>query len=582
MKIKLGYDTDVTLDLNEAIESRVLIQAISGGGKSMTSRWFIEQAFGHKQIIVIDPEGEYGNLREEFDFVYIAKDGGDFPVDVRSAAILARRLLETKANAIIDIYELGSERSAFVKAFFDACVNMPKDLWQDCFFLLDEAHKFAPEKGQGESVALQSVIDMASLGRKRGYCLIPMTQRPAKLSKDVVAECNTKLIGRASLDIDRERSAKELGFRTKEDILSLRDLGPGEFYVFGPAISRFVIKTHIYEARIKPPKRGTRMKRIPTPTAKVKKLLAELADLPEVAAKEATTIAELKAENIKLKREIKQQPHVFKASQTWVTDPKVIEKAIKDTETRKDREYFAERDEWLKHMNTFFVLIGSLGNAMTEFKKARERKKPLPVPEIFKMQPTPSFSYTVPPGKGTLLVGEKMSFEGKMGPIVMDVSDGILSGPEQRILDAIALSESIGINEPEQVAVAFLAGYTYGGGGFNNPRGALKTKGLVEYRGSKIALTDEGRSKARTAEVPLTREMMREKVMSILPGPERKLLGPLMDAYPNAMSNSELQVASGYGDGGGFNNPKGKLRTLGLIEYPSSGHSRARGLLFPD
>lgn len=156
-----------------------------------------------------------------------------------------------------------------------------------------------------------------------------------------------------------------------------------------------------------------------------------------------------------------------------------------------------------------------------------------------------------------------------------------LTGPEQRILDAIALSESIGVHEPEQVAVAFLAGYTYGGGGFNNPRGALKTKGLVEYRGSRIALTIVGRAVATPPDMPLTGNELRSKVLSILPGPEQKLLRPLLEAYPNSMTNEELQEASGYKEGGGFNNPKGRLRTLGLIDYPSKGSARAKDFLFP-
>jgi hypothetical protein len=58
---------------------------------------------------------------------------------------------------------------------------------------------------------------------------------------------------------------------------------------------------------------------------------------------------------------------------------------------------------------------------------------------------------------------------------------GNLAGPEQRILDALAWLESIGVETPEHSAVAFLAGYTVGGGAFNNPRGRLRGLGLVEY-----------------------------------------------------------------------------------------------------
>ena len=58
---------------------------------------------------------------------------------------------------------------------------------------------------------------------------------------------------------------------------------------------------------------------------------------------------------------------------------------------------------------------------------------------------------------------------------------------------------------------------------------------------------------------------------------------PLLDAYPEAMPNDELAVAANYAPGpGGFNNSKGRLRTLGLINYPSRGMSAAADILFID
>lgn len=156
-----------------------------------------------------------------------------------------------------------------------------------------------------------------------------------------------------------------------------------------------------------------------------------------------------------------------------------------------------------------------------------------------------------------------------------------LAGPEQRILNAIAWLESIGVSTPEQTAVAFLAGYTYGGGAFNNPRGALRTKGLVEYAGDGIRLTDAGRQVAEFPEAALTTERLHEAVLARLPGPEQRLLRPLLDAYPDALSNDDLADAAGYTAGAGaFNNPRGRLRSLGLVEYPQPGHVAARSILF--
>ena len=139
----------------------------------------------------------------------------------------------------------------------------------------------------------------------------------------------------------------------------------------------------------------------------------------------------------------------------------------------------------------------------------------------------------------------------------------------------------MGIAEPEQTAVAFLAGYTYGGGGFNNPRGSLRTKGLVAYRGDRIALNDAGRAVAEVPNTPLTTEELHAKVLAVLPGPEQKLLKILIEIYPEEIAKDALAERSGYAPGsGGFNNPCGRLRTLGLAEYPSPGKVKAKSLLF--
>src|SRR5581483_6315261 len=91
VKIKLNDTTGI--DLTRLIESRLLIQANSGGGKSWVIRRLLEQSHGKVQQIVIDLEGEFSTLREKFDYVLAGK-GGDTPADPRSAAMLAKKLLE--------------------------------------------------------------------------------------------------------------------------------------------------------------------------------------------------------------------------------------------------------------------------------------------------------------------------------------------------------------------------------------------------------------------------------------------------------------------------------------------------------
>src|ERR1035437_387827 len=217
MKINIG----IGIDLEVGVESRFLITANSGAGKSYAIRKFLEETNGKIQQIVLDLEGEFASLREKYDFVVFGKDG-DVPINMRYAAKYATEILSLGVSAIIDLYELKHyERITFVKNFIDSMINSPKELWHPVLVIVDESHIFCPESSKAESA--DAVKDLCTRGRKRGFCAVLATQRLSKLNKDAAAECLNKLIGRTSLDIDMKRAADELGFNNKQDMLSLRD-----------------------------------------------------------------------------------------------------------------------------------------------------------------------------------------------------------------------------------------------------------------------------------------------------------------------------------------------------------------------
>ena len=151
--------------------------------------------------------------------------------------------------------------------------------------VVDEAHLFAPEKGKAASTS--AVIDLMTRGRKRGFAGVLATQRLSKLHKDAAAEANSKLIGRSSLDVDMKRAAEELGFTTKEQLLALRRMKPGEFYAFGPALSPEVELVMVGPVRTSHPRAGQAAAPAAPPRGAVKRVLAELADLSAQAEEEA-------------------------------------------------------------------------------------------------------------------------------------------------------------------------------------------------------------------------------------------------------------------------------------------------------
>lgn len=283
----------VQMDLEILCRTRLLIQAASGGGKSWLMRSLLEGSFGQVQHLVLDPEGEFTSLREQFDYV-IAGPDGDVPAHPETAAALCDRLMETGASAVLDLAELSLEqRREFVNHFLRALVAQPQSRWRSMLVVLDEASMFCP-KGQTVESS-QAVVDLCALGRKRGYGAVLATQRLSKLHNDAAAECQNKMFGFTNLGVDVERVGGELGYN-REQREALKLLEPGEFFAYGPAISRLPVRVRSGPIRTSTPRtRGVGHYTPPPAGESIRAILAQL-HVPDPAAEApgASATAELR------------------------------------------------------------------------------------------------------------------------------------------------------------------------------------------------------------------------------------------------------------------------------------------------
>jgi len=89
---------------------------------------------------------------------------------------------------------------------FNAKKDAPEMM--DTVFVIEEAHNFAPEGGGRNNPAARIIKKIAAEGRKFNLGLIVITQRPAYVSKDVLAQCSTqaifRLINNRDLDAIKE------------------------------------------------------------------------------------------------------------------------------------------------------------------------------------------------------------------------------------------------------------------------------------------------------------------------------------------------------------------------------------------
>lgn len=505
------------IDLKKLIDTRLLVQANSGGGKSWLLRRLLEQSHGEVQQIVIDLEGEFSTLREKYDYVLAGK-GGDTSADPRSAGMLAKKLLELKVSAIIDLYELNQyDRKRFVKLFLDAMVNSSKELWHPVLVVIDEAHVFCPEKGSAESS--DSVIDIATRGRKRGFCVCLATQRLSKLNKDAAAECNNKLIGRTGLDVDMKRASDELGFTSKEQYLSLRKLDAGEFFAYGPAISNDVEKIKVGQVETSHPKAGSRiLTKTTPPTSRIREVLKELEDLPEQVHQELKTLEEKDSEITRLRREL------TLAKKNRVVD----EKTIKNVELKKHKPSTNEH-EIVKCTNTYLKALNQINKIVTPLLDKQEIKS--------------IASVKIPKNTDMAKAIEVSNGLGKCASMIYSF---VYKYPDRAF---------------SKIQIGAATNYSPRSGGFNNALSQLRQLGLIT-EGAEIQIARVEPDLAKYA----NNDFSIDGWLNNLGKCPKEIYQFLLNNPNETFSKEFIGESTGYSSSsGGFNNAISKLSTTGLI-----------------
>ncbi|MEZ5655118.1 MAG: ATP-binding protein [Sphingobium sp.] len=293
--ITIGNDTagkPVPIDVEELLATRLLVQGNSGSGKSHLLRRMLEESAALVQQVVIDPEGDFVTLADEFGHVVI--EGGDY--NEGDIVRMARRIREHRASVVLSLESLELEAqmrcaATFLSTLFDA----PRNFWYPALVVVDEAQMFAPTAGgdvsdEARRLSLGAMTNLMCRGRKRGLAGVIATQRLAKLAKNVAAEASNFLMGRTFLDIDMARAADLLGMERRQ-AEQIRDLERGSFLALGPAICRRPVSVKIGAVRTSV--RGGTHKLMPPPVASTENmqelLFASMEEEPISAPPEPVT-----------------------------------------------------------------------------------------------------------------------------------------------------------------------------------------------------------------------------------------------------------------------------------------------------
>jgi hypothetical protein len=542
----LGCDPDgyaVSIDTDKLVESRLLIAATSGQGKSWALRRILEQTHGAVQHIVIDPEGEFFTLREVFDYVLARAghaDERDCPAEVRSAGLLARKLLELGVSAVVDIYDLKpADRTMFVKLFLESVMEVPRSLWHPALIVLDETHLFAPQSG--DSASGQAVADLFGRGRKRGFAGCACSQRYSKVNKDVAAMCQNVLIGGFTLDVDVVRAVDSLGFVGKSSQAEIRELRPGNFFVQGPAFSREVRRVMIGTVQTTHPKAGQRAPLPAIPRAKIKSILDQLANLPAEGARQLKTEAGLRAEVKRLELElakVKREAEKLVESVQTVQGPQAIQSAHRAGFDDAQRQF----DEFLDNLKRQLVFGAE---PLLTYKASQQVTAPVRAPQ-----------------NGKLITIHDVDISNPLYPPGSLPCDKLPKGA-RRLLGAALTWYGKGLSEGTWRAAAQLRK----SGTYDTYKSKLLTLGLIEMKNELIYATDAGLKYAGT-DIPPTPQNTDEVLALWNPKLQlgaRRMLQSLISAN-RPMEKEELGEASGLAhSGGSFDTYLSSLKTANLI-----------------
>ena len=564
----------------------------TGSGKSSTARLLVEHVVAQgARVCILDPiKSDWWGITSSADgtkpglpFQILGGPHGHVQIQETAGKVIAE--LVAAGSLPLSIIDMADFKPGGLQAFFnDFAPTLLKKMRGVLYLVVEEAHEFAPKERAGfggENMTIHLAKKLATAGRSKGIRLIVATQRTQSLHNAVLGSCETLITHRLTSPADQAPIKEWLKANVEKDTVetvsrTLAGLKNGEGWVISGEANIFErmqfprIKTYdnsatptdddhrheVKTARIDP----ERLKALIGDAAKATAnedpviLRRRIVELEKQAAKSGVDEQELATARTKAYQEGWQDGRHTGSTETVKNVLEVIKKASGDLE----------------------ILVAGIGADNTI-----DRRADGGITITVANRPSADLAQLVEhlPSKQNVAGSSPVVRSKPAAPIKR--TEGI-NGPQQKILDALAWWASVGIDQPSRIQVAVIARYSPSGGAFQNPLGSLRTMGLVEYPAAgTVALTSTGYAMADHPNEPATVAEFHDRLEGLLNGPQWRVLAPIINAYPKAISRADVAAAAGYApDGGAFQNPLGSLRSLGLIEYPAAGMVVALPVLF--
>jgi hypothetical protein len=604
---------------HDVVTQTLVVYGGKGMGKTNFGTVLCEElAAARLRFAVLDPMGVFWGLRHSADgkgagieVLVLGGRHGDIPIEPTAGAVVADLVADEEADVVIDIsrrpdgkmWSLG-ERIRFVTEYCSRLYERQGERARPLMQIIDEAGRFVPQTiphGAVQITACVGAIErMVEEGRNVGIGSALITQRSARMNKSVseLADCMIafRTVGPRSIDAILDWFGEHVEkSRWKELIEKLRALPRGTALVVSPGWLGFegvadIRMRRTFDSSATPKAGGER--RASGPGAKP--------DLARYQARMAETIQRVKDEDPReLRKRVqelkKQMEQSAKTPATPVSreDDRAAVKALQEANRIHARHNAAvaksvdvfNRDLARRWSRLAQFIRGAADELSAEPPKLELSTNGGPPPDsppsFSRKGESPATSIAAGAATATTTATATLTEPARRRtPATAPAPSSGVTGPQQRILDALATYEGFGELKPERPGLAALAGYKIGGH-LNNVLGELRAAGLIDYpEGGRVALTDAGRAIANPRDFVSIDDVHRAW-FELCTGPQKRLLEVLLDRWPSAIAREQLSDAAAM-HGGHFNNVIGELRTMGAAEYPQRGYVRASALLFPE
>lgn len=209
--LNVGVDGAPVLPAQDIVTGRGLIAGVSGSGKSNTATVIAEEILNlGVPVVIIDPEGEFVALRDEYPVVCFGADiDADVTGDPGDARELAHRAVAERVPVVFDLSGFPEESGDLIAAAIaDGLFRAELDAEIPMLLIVDEIDEYLPVKVK--TATSKPLTRVAQRGRKRGLGLLGVSQRPADVSKDFVTQAEHHIWHRLTWENDTDVAKKHL------------------------------------------------------------------------------------------------------------------------------------------------------------------------------------------------------------------------------------------------------------------------------------------------------------------------------------------------------------------------------------